>query len=199
MDVIDQVPAGEFIPTADQRVVMHGVPWAHYAAIVALRGEKAVPRIAYLDGAMELMSPSRTHESIKSYLGTLIEAFALARGIRFTPYGSWTLQQPEMAGAEPDECYLFGDQRRDVPDLAIEVVWTSGGINKLEIYRRLGISEVWFWTKPNQITVYRLTAGAYQRVEASTFLPGLDIGLVCSLLDQPTAFDAVQALRATLT
>ena len=198
MDVIDQVPAGEHVPTADHRVVMHGVTWAHYLAIAALRGEKAVPKIAYLDGAMELMSPSRTHESIKSYIGTLIEAFALARGIRFTPYGSWTLQHPEMAGAEPDECYLFGDQRRDVPDLAIEVVWTSGGINKLEIYRHLGVAEVWFWTKPNQILVYRLVDGAYQPVEVSAFLPGLDIALVCSLLDQPTAFDAVQALRATL-
>ena len=57
---------------------MYGVPWAHYLAIAALRGEKAVPKIAYLDGAMELMSPSRTHESIKSDIGRLIEAFALA-------------------------------------------------------------------------------------------------------------------------
>jgi Uma2 family endonuclease len=198
MDVIDQVPAGDYVPTADQRVVMYGVPWAHYAAIAALRGEKAVPRIAFLDGAMELMSPSRTHESIKSYLGILIEAYALARGIRFSPYGSWTLRQPESAGAEPDECYLFGSQEREVPDLVIEVVWTSGGINKLEIYRRLRVPEVWFWNKPNQIDIQRLVGDRYERVESSAFLPGLDVALLCTLLDQPTAFDAVQALRATL-
>ena len=29
----------------DQRIVMHGVPWSHYEAQVALRGEKRVPRV----------------------------------------------------------------------------------------------------------------------------------------------------------
>ncbi len=34
---------------------------------------------------------------------------------------------------------------REAPDLAIEVIWTSGGIDKLESYRGLGVGEVWFW------------------------------------------------------
>jgi hypothetical protein len=29
-----------------------------------------------------------------------------------------------------------------VPDIAIEVVWTSGGIDKLEVYRGLDVPEV---------------------------------------------------------
>ncbi|MEG4506483.1 Uma2 family endonuclease [Microcoleus sp. F6_B4] len=35
--------------------------------------------------------------------------------------------------------------KKAIPDLAIEVVFTSGGIDKLQLYKRLGIPEVWFW------------------------------------------------------
>jgi Uma2 family endonuclease len=198
MTVPELVPAGEYVPTADQRIVMSPVPWESFEAFLALRADRAAPRLAYLDGAMELMSPSRTHEGIKSYLGMLIEAFALDRGIRFSPYGSWTLRQPPGAAVEPDECYLFGDQRRDAPDLVIEVIWTSGGIDKLEIYRRLGVREVWVWRRPNDLAVLVLEEGAYRSADESVFLPGLDLALVTSLLEAPTAFDAVQGLRAAL-
>lgn len=51
-------------------------------------------------------------------------------------------------GAEPDECYVFGeDPDPERPDLAIEVIWISGGMNKLEIYRALGVAEVWHWRR----------------------------------------------------
>lgn len=194
-----RLPPGEFVPTADQRVVMYGVPWSHYEAIAALRGEGSVPRIAFLDGAMELMSPSRDHERIKSYLGRLVEAFALERDVDLSPYGSWTLREaPKQAGIEPDECYLIGaDQRRDTPDLAIEVIWTSGGIDKLEAYRRLGVREVWFW-KDDAIEVFVLNGDQYQRAAESTLLPGLDLALLCSFLDRPTAMQAVKGFRAAL-
>ena len=47
---------------------------------------------------------------------------------------------------EPDECYVFGPPRKARrPDLTIEVIWTSGSIDKLEIYRKLTVGEVWIW------------------------------------------------------
>ncbi len=194
-----KVPPGEYVPTADQRIVMHGVPWAHYEALLALRGDTPVPRIAYLDGAMELMSPSKQHERNKSYVGRLVETYALERGINLSPYGSWTLREgPQRAGVEPDECYLIGDdQDRNTPDLAIEVIWTSGGIDKLEAYRRLAVPEVWFW-KDGAIQVHVLADGEYQVRMASACLPGLDLELLCSFLDRPTVLDAIKAYRAAL-
>ena len=58
--------------------------------------------------------------------------------------GSTTLQRPEQgAGGELDESYCIGTDK-DFPDLAIEVIVTSGSINRLELYRRLGVQEVWF-------------------------------------------------------
>jgi Uma2 family endonuclease len=184
---------------ADQRLVTRGVPWSQYEAQLALRGDKAVPRIAYLEGALELMSPSKDHERIKGYLGRLIEAYALARDVRLSPYGSWTLKNaPGQVGLEPDECYIVGaDQGKAAPDLAVEVILTSGGLDKLEIYRRLGIREVWLW-QVGRLEVHVLEDGRYGRVERSAIFPGLDLDLVAALLDQPTALDAVLALQARL-
>ena len=155
--------------------------------------------MAYLQGALEIMSPSKDHERIKSYIGMLIEAYALDAGLDFSPYGGWTLKNaPAEAGVEPDECYILGsDQDKPAPDLAIEVVWTSGGINKLEIYRRLGIGEVWFW-KDDAIRVYRLVGGRFEEGERSGVFPDLDLALLTSLLDRPTALQAVRALREAL-
>jgi Uma2 family endonuclease len=196
MAPVNAVSAGEYVPTADQRLVTYNVPWSHYEAQLALRGDAPVPRTAYLEGAMELMSPSKEHERIKSYISRLLEAYALEEGLDLSPYGAWTLKNAlKEAGAEPDECYLVGpDQRRDTPDLAIEIVWTSGGIDKLEIYRRLNVAEVWFW-RDGRITVHVLRESRYQHVERSSLFPDLDLSLVCSLLDRPTALQAVKALR----
>lgn len=199
MPVPPTIPAGEHVPTADQRVVTYNVPWTHYEAQMALRGDAPVPRMAYLEGTLELMSPSKEHERVKSYLGRLVEAYALERGIDLSPYGGWTLKTaPKHAGAEPDECYIVGaDQGKDTPDLAIEVVWTSGGIDKLEIYRRLQIGEVWFWND-GRIDIHVFQQGQYTQVDRSWLFPDLDTTLICALLDRPTALQAIRALRDAL-
>lgn len=184
---------------ADQRLIMHGITWSGYEAQLALRGDAPVPRVAYLDGAMELMSPSRDHERIKSYIGRLIETYALERDLELSPYGAWTLgRAPKAAGLEPDECYIVGsDQRGERPDLAIEVVWTHGGLDKLEIYRRLGVPEVWVW-RDGAIHVHVLRDDAYQPSDHSIQLPGIDIVQVSSLLDRPTVLQAIRAYRKLL-
>jgi Uma2 family endonuclease len=199
MAATPRIPLGEHVPTADDRIVMHGVPWSHYETQLALRGDASVPRISYLDGVMELMSPSKHHERIKSYIGRLVEAFALEREIDLSPYGAWTLKAaPKRAGVEPDECYLIGpDQDRDTPDLVIEVIWTSGGIDKLEAYQRLRVPEVWFW-KDGAIQIHRLSGDRYEARATSSCLPGLDLRLLMSFLDHPTAIQAVKAFRAAL-
>jgi Uma2 family endonuclease len=113
------IPAGEYVPAADQRLVTYGVPWAHYEAHLALCGDASVPRMAYLERALELMSPSKERERVKSLIGRLVEAYAFARGIDFSPYGAGTLKHAtKKAGAEPDECYIIGaDQSKERPDL----------------------------------------------------------------------------------
>lgn len=191
--------AGDQPPPAEQRVTSYNVPWSHYDVQVALRGEKALPRLSFLGGTLELMSPSKDHERIKEYLGDLVKAYADERGVELSSYGSWTLKSASReSGLEPDQCFIFGlDQGKPIPDLAIEVALTGGGIDKLEIYRRLGVGEVWFW-RGGRIEVYVLEDGRHRQQERSRLLPDLELSWASSLLDQPTAQRAVQALRQRL-
>src|SRR6185436_15251875 len=103
------IPAGKYVLTDDERVVMHNVPWSEFENQLAKRGDVSAPRMAYLDGTLELLLPSKGHERTKSSLGCLIEVFALERDLILSPYGGWTLKgAPELAGIEPDECYIIG-------------------------------------------------------------------------------------------
>ena len=112
------------------------------------------------------------------------------------PVGSWTLKQKRKSrGAEADECYVFGGERRDRPHLAIEVEWTHGGIDKLAIYEKLGVEEVWRWRK-GVIEVYVLASGKFTRAHRSRLLPELDLELLASVLDRETLNQAVRDFNA---
>lgn len=187
-------------PREDHYVHLYGVTWADYLRLLEIRGDRSAPRITYLEGTLEIMSPSRTHEEIKSYIGCLVEAWCLERGIEFTPYGSWTLKNKrEKRGAEADECYVFGPEpkRKRRPDLAIEVIWTSGGIDKLNVYRKLGAREVWYW-EDGRIGVHVLRGAQYEAAPASEMLPGIDLEQLASFLDRPTASQAIRDYLSAL-
>jgi hypothetical protein len=77
------------------------------------------------------------------------------------------------------------------------VVWTSGGLNQLEIYRKLGVREVWFWRR-GQLTAHVLSDEAYAEAPESTVLPGIDLAELASFLDRPTASQAIREYRAAL-
>ncbi|MBK5968081.1 MULTISPECIES: Uma2 family endonuclease [Thiorhodovibrio] len=202
---LDDAP-GASESTEDHRVFLRDASWGDFETLLTMRGERSVPRMAFADGVIELMSPSSQHEHLKSLIGRLTEAYMLEQGIDFSPFGSWTLkQEKQQAGVEPDECYVLG--HLDVqeaaaakrPHLAIEVIWTSGGLNKLEIYRRLEVAEVWVWRR-GELKPYVLKEGHYQLAEQSTVLPGIDLDRLAQFLDgYPFASAAIRAYRATLS
>jgi len=183
----------------DHFVHLDGVTWADYERLLEIRGDHSAPRITYLDGTLEIMSPSASHESIKSMIGCLVEVWCLERDIEFTTYGSWTLKNRRAKrGAEPDECYIFGSVAvKKRPDLAIEVIWTSGGIDKLEVYRKLGVPEVWIWDA-ERIVVYRLRGERYAATAQSVVLRGIDLEQLASFIDRPTTSRAIRDYHAAL-
>lgn len=193
------IPSGEIVGTADQRIIMHGVRWDQFETMLALRADAAGPRITYLRGELELMSPSRSHESIKTLLARMVEFYALHKGIELSGYGSWTLRNaPKERAVEPDECYIVGDaHRKDTPDLAIEVIWTSGGLDKLEVYRALGVAEVWLW-REGTIRMFRLSAEHYTDLARSLAFPDLDVGLLARLADDENQTQALLKFRDSL-
>jgi Uma2 family endonuclease len=186
-------------PIDDKIVVLHGTTWADYQRMLEVRGEVSSPRLAFLEGALEIMTPSRKHEGLKFNIGRLVEAWCAENEIEFSGYGSWTLERKEEArGIEPDECYVFGNvSEPERPDLAIEVVWTSGSIDKLEIYRKLGVREVWFWRR-GQLTAHVLSGEAFEQMSESKVLPGIELAELASYLDRPTASQAIREYRAAL-
>lgn len=100
-------------------------------------------------------------------------------------------------GVEADECYVLGDPEADRPDLAIEVIWTSGGLDKLDLYAPLRVREVWFWEE-GRISVHVLRGGAYVEAPRSEVLPGIDLALVARFVARTDQSAAVREYRAAL-
>jgi Uma2 family endonuclease len=197
--VIRRVPTESGEPCAeDHRVFLHDVPWDDYERMAAIRGESAVPRMTYLEGEIELMSPSLQHEKLATLIGRLVEAYAEERGLDLDGYGSWTVNSKEAGrGAEADKCYVLSRREPQRPDLAIEVEWTTGGISKLAVWRGLGVPEVWLW-RDGRLEVYLLERAEYVRAARSQLLPELDIELLVSFLDDPSQTQAVREYREAL-
>ena len=98
---------------------------------------------------------------------------------------------------------MFGPEpkRKRRPDLAIEVVWTSGGIDKLEVYRKLGVREVWFYNRGKlRFLALRREADddVYREFARSELLPQLPIEILLACMKEPDQTSAVRALRAAL-
>jgi len=174
----------------DERLVIRGVSWDTYCAVRGALDDIPGLRLTYLEGALELMSPSREHESIKSRIARLLETFALERDVPLYCYGSTTFRkQAKERGLEPDECYCLGGELLDFPDIAIEVVLTSGGLPKLRVYEGLGVREVWFWIE-DRFSIYLLGPDGYASSPKSALLASLDFDLLAEFvrrLDQPHA------------
>ncbi|MGB7892705.1 MAG: Uma2 family endonuclease, partial [Microcoleus sp.] len=125
-------------------------------------------------------------------------AYMRANGIRFYGKGGPTLGNRKLGGRkEPDDSNDIGTQKI-VPDIAIEVVITSGGINTLQFYKRLGVQEVWFWQN-SQLSIYYLTGENYQEMARSTFIPDLDLELLLRCANMPAQYDAVTELLANIS
>ncbi len=152
---------GTVASAADSRVTLRNVPWETYDALVQARGDDPAPRFTYDSGTLEIMSPSRKHERIKTLLGRLIEAYTEERSIQVSSAGSTTLRnQLKEKGLEPDESYFLesehlvrGKDDLDLstdppPDLAIEVDLSSSAVDKLAVHASLGVAEVWSYEEP---------------------------------------------------
>ena len=186
------------VHTEDQRVTLYDVSWADFELILMIRGDRAGVRMTYLNGVLELMSPSIDHEGIKKMIARLVETYALERDVPLNGFGSWTLRNALRArGLEPDECYSVGASRPTRPDLAIEVVWSHGGIDKLEVYRGLGVGEVWMW-REGTIEVYVLSDEIYERRERSALFPDLDLVALARHIDVENQTEAIRRYRETL-
>ena len=178
----------------EQRVVYCALSWNRYLGFDKRLGDdRPGPRLYYLDGELEIMTTSNEHERFKEWFGDLLADYFFEAEIEIMPRGQATMRQAlKQAGAEPDKSWCIGEEK-EFPDLVLEIALTSGGIDKLEIYRRFNVPEVWFWRR-NKLEIFALgSSGAYEPSPKSRLLPGLDI----ALLERCVAIRSWQQARRT--
>lgn len=177
------------IQQVDQQIVLFGVSWQQYENLLATLGDFPGLRMTYLEGGLEILMSSSEHEMLKKVIARLLERYAEELDLPLHGYGSTTFRKEAKArGLEPDECYCIGELK-DIPDLAIEVVLTSGGLDKLDVYKGLEIPEVLLWQN-NQLALYDLRGDSRKVVSRSKFFPELDLALLAQYvipMEQPQA------------
>ncbi|PZV17538.1 MAG: hypothetical protein DCF21_09345 [Leptolyngbya sp.] len=179
-------------PRIREAQIFPKVSWQQFEAIDKAFDAVSGVKFRYLDNTLEIMPISDDHEDFKTILRMLLEAYMRAKRIRFYGRGGPSLGDEALGvRSEPDEAYNLG-VRNPYPDLVLEVVITSGGIDKLEGYRRMGVAEVWFW-EDGVLALYGLQqdGAGYVRMAQSQLLPELPLDLFCRYAMYHDQFDAV--------
>ena len=183
---------------ASQQYRITDVSWQTYETLLTDLGDNSPGlRVHYLAGVLEITMPSRQHEVFKDNIGRLLGVYFEETRTRFYSLGATTFRsEANRGGAEPDLSFCIGTDKA-LPDIAIEVVKTSGGVDKLAIYQGLNVPEIWFWQE-NCFTLYHLENQEYRQVECSQFLPDLDLNLLASYVTYSEPLDAVLAYRQAI-
>ncbi len=185
----------------EDRFVQGGVSWERYLAFdEALGDDRPGPRFYYLDEELEIVTTSNEHERIKKWVASFIEDYFLEKGLEIATRGQATMRSVlKKAGAEPDESWCVGEES-EFPNLVLEIALSSGGVRKLELYRRFAVAEVWFWRRGKlEFQALREDGSAYDELPAqSRLLPGLDRALLERCVVIPSWQKARQAFRAGL-
>ena len=188
-------------PPKESPLLFEGLTWREFKAVEQLLDRPGY-RFSFLEGVLEIRRRSgEAQEIIKERMGALLEQYLFIAGFNFTPTGSMTLEN-ETAGVkrEADESYKLAPGRVR-PDLALEVVFSSGGINKLEAYKRLKIKEVWFW-EDGVLEIYHLRGEGnefyYEKISSSEEVKGIDLDLFSRWINIVNHVDAIKTFQQAL-
>ncbi|TRU21448.1 MAG: Uma2 family endonuclease, partial [Microcystis aeruginosa Ma_QC_B_20070730_S2] len=162
----------------EKRVVFNHLSWLSYRQILQALGENNRAHLFYDRGTLEITMPLEEHEFYRELIGRFIYFLVSEFGLKIKSMGSTTLAREDLErGAEPDNAYYIQNQAKVLgkrinltedppPDLVVEVDITHTDINKLALYARLGVPELWRFN--GQIwRIYRLEKGVYQEEEFS--------------------------------
>jgi len=197
--IAELLKAEERPKAGETRIVFSGISWERYLAFDRKLGQdRPGPRLYYFDGQLEIMSTSDEHERLKTWFGDFLADFFLESGIEIWARGQATIRQAlKEAGAEPDESWCIRKEKK-YPDLVLEIALSSGGIEKLDIYKRFKVPEVWFWRR-NRLEIFAVDyCGNYQPVQTSRLLPKLNVALLERCLVMRSWQQARKTFRAAL-
>jgi len=180
---------------AEARVVLKGVSWQTFKALMSDIGDNRICRIAYDRGLLEIRMALQEHEVPKGLLESFIEAIADELEIEGIKLGALTLEREDLARAiEPDSCFYIQNEslvrgktinlpNDPPPDLALESDYTRSSLNKFNIYASLGVPELWRYRKQT-LQVYQLVEGKYEQTTESLAFPFLPIAEIPGFIEQ---------------
>lgn len=179
-------------------IVLNGISWETYQALVRDLESQPSKRLTYDNGQLEIFMPLPPHERYKRWLGRFVETLTEALDIEICSLSACTWSRKDLAkGVEADECYYIQNEavirgRLDIdlsidppPDLAIEIDITSPSVPRLPIYAALGVPEVWRFDG-ERILLLTLIDGSYQEIPTSITLPIITAAVLEDWLTQAT-------------
>jgi Uma2 family endonuclease len=151
----DTVAPIEELDVDEERFVFDDADWVFYELVLKRVGDRRV--FVTFDGErLEVMSPSLQHDKLAERLGQLARLVMVERRMAFESAGSFTLKKRRAnRGLEADRCLyiqhvsaVLGKRKIDLrkgppPDLAIEIEISRRLLDRIDIYGRLGVPEVW--------------------------------------------------------
>lgn len=183
-------------PPDEQRMLLF-VTWKEYVLMRDLLDGPS-PKMTFIQGALELTSPSGPHEFWKTNIARFVELWALSKKVDLRGYGGTTFKNEAVErGAEPDECYLLGKKLVDYPEIVLEVIYTNPLLNKLDVYAAFGVQEVWVY-RAGAFTIHRLdsTSRQYHAHTSSALLPDLDFALLARFVPREDTLAALTEFEA---
>lgn len=185
-------------------VTIPDVSWEEFESILQELGEKRTTRIAYSQGALEIMAPLPEHEIPKDLISDIVKILLKAKDIRYQPFGSTTFKRQGVAGVEPDACFYIQNYQRMIghhrlqaddppPDLAIETDVTSK--TTLDAYQAIGVSELWVYDS-GSLSIYLLKEGKYIKSNTSPNLEDIAITqIIPAAVERSWQVGSFQALK----
>jgi Uma2 family endonuclease len=201
-----QLALEQIIVHPGQQLLLKGLDWQKFEAILSELGESRASRLSYSNGVLEIMVPLPEHEKDKEIIGEMVKILLDARNINFEPLGSTTFKNERMNQAvEPDACFyienyqaVIGKNRLNLeidppPDLAIEIDITSR--THLDNYRLLGVPELWRYTQSG-LQIHLLQEGEYIESLISPKFPQIPIvKLINQYVKQSQQLGRSEAIR----
>ena len=199
-------------PTPEQQivverlVVLEGVSWQTFKALLKDIGDSRASRIAYDRGTLEIRMPLQQHEQPKIMLCSFVDSLADELEIEVMQLGALLLEREDLSRAvEPDSCFYIQNEaivRSKIiqlpedppPDLVIESDYTSSSLNKFSIYAAIGVPELWRY-RQQTLEVYYLVSDKYELSTTSIAFPFLPIAEVPNFVEQAKTIGQRAAVR----
>ena len=96
----------ENLQGSEVRYITDKVTWQHYETLLTQLEDSLEFRLTYLDGILEVMSPSRNHESIKTRIGTLLEIYFLETNTEYYIFYKFRSQDTNRVGRYEGEFFI---------------------------------------------------------------------------------------------